>query len=61
LVCSCGDQGKSLLHIDPAADRPVTRAFQQLAKELVQQTTSLTIEKKHGLGSFELIWKEMTP
>lgn len=61
LVCSCGDQGQSLWTLDPNVQRPVTRAFQQLAHQLVQQVTALKIEKQRGLGSFELVWKEMAP
>jgi ATP-binding protein involved in chromosome partitioning len=61
LVCSCGDQGQSLWMLDPNVQRPVTRAFQQLAHQLVQQVAALKIEKQRGLGSFELVWKEMTP
>ncbi len=60
-LCACGDEGHSLLALDPEAKRPVTRAFQQLAKQLVQHVAALKAEKEQGLGSFELIWKEMTP
>lgn len=59
ILCSCGDEGRSLLALDPESKRPVTRAFQQLAKQLVQHAAALKVEKEQGLGSFELIWKEM--
>ena len=61
LLCSCGDQGQSLFALDPGAQRPITRAFQQLAQQLAQQVASLKIEKQQGLGLFELVWKEMAP
>ncbi len=59
ILCSCGDQGQSLFTLDPEIQRPVTRAFHQLAKQLILYVTLLEIERKKGLGSFELIWKEM--
>jgi ATP-binding protein involved in chromosome partitioning len=59
LLCNCGDQGKSIFSLDPHAERPVTRAFEQLAKQVVDHTASLQMERKRGLGPFELIWKEM--
>ncbi len=59
VLCNCGDQGQSIFSIDPLAERPVTRAFEQLAKQIVAHTASLQIERKRGLGPFELIWKEM--
>jgi ATP-binding protein involved in chromosome partitioning len=61
LVCSCGDQGESLWTRDRDAQRPVTRAFQQLAQQVAQQVTSLKAEKQQGLGAFELVWREMAP
>lgn len=60
IVCTCGDRGRSLFADDPQTQRPVTQAFQQLAKQLIQQVNLLKLEKKQGLGSFELVWKEMT-
>ncbi len=59
ILCSCADQGQSLLALDPDSQKPVTQAFHQLAKQFVQQVTSLKVEKQQGLGSFELVWKEM--
>jgi ATP-binding protein involved in chromosome partitioning len=61
LLCTCGDQGQSLLALDPAAQRPVTRAFQQLAQQFVRRVASLKVEKQQGLSSFELVWKEIVP
>lgn len=61
IICSCGDQGQSLFALDPDHLHPVTRAFQQLAKQLVQQISSLKIEREQVLSSFELVWKEMVP
>lgn len=61
VVCSCADEGQSLFAFDPQMQRPVTTAFQYLAKQLVDQVASLKIERQQGLGSFELIWKEMSP
>lgn len=58
VICSCGDQGQSLCMLDPKGELPVTRAFQQLANQLIQQVASLNEERAEGLGSFELIWKE---
>lgn len=58
-ICSCSDRGQSLFSADPEGKRPATQAFLRLAKELVEQTASLKTEKKAGLGSFELEWKEM--
>jgi ATP-binding protein involved in chromosome partitioning len=58
LICSCGDQGQSLFNLDPGAQRPATRVFQQLAKQLAEQVMSLKYEKQQGLGSFELVWRE---
>jgi ATP-binding protein involved in chromosome partitioning len=60
ILCSCGDEGQSLLVLDPEAKRPITRAFQQLAKQLVQHVAALKMEREQGLGAFELVWKEMT-
>jgi len=60
VVCSCGDQGQSIFVLDPKAERPVTRAFQGIANQLIQHAASLKAEREHGLGSFELIWKEMS-
>lgn len=59
IVCSCGDQGQSLFTLDSQARCPVTQAFQRLSNQLVEQVASLKIEKQQGLGSFELVWKEM--
>lgn len=61
IVCSCGDQGKSLLALDSEIQRPSTQAFQRFAKRLTEQVNVLKIEKEKGLGSFELIWKELSP
>lgn len=61
IVCSCGDRGDSLLTLDPQVQRPVTRAFQQVAKRLVEQVNGLKVEREQGLSSFELVWKEMSP
>lgn len=60
LVCECADQGRSLFDADKCCERPVTIAFQQLAKQLVAQTAALKAEGREGLGSFELVWKEMS-
>lgn len=59
LLCTCADRGESLLALDPDLQRPATRAFQQLARQLVQQELVLKTERKEGVGLFELIWKEM--
>lgn len=59
LLCACGDQGHSLLDGDPQAQQPVTRAFQQIAQQLVERVATLKDQKKQGMGSFELVWKEM--
>jgi ATP-binding protein involved in chromosome partitioning len=60
-LCSCADKGESLFAQDPHAQRPVTRAFEQLARQLSDHIKALKAEKKEGLGSFELVWKEMGP
>jgi ATP-binding protein involved in chromosome partitioning len=57
-LCSCGDLGQSLFKEDPSLERPVTRAFKELAHQVVIQM-NLPKEKK-GIGSFELVWKEMS-
>lgn len=59
LLCSSADQGQSLLALDPTLQRPATRAFQQLAQQLIKQVASLKEEKQLGVGAFELVWKEM--
>lgn len=59
IVCSCADKGQSLFTFDSNVQHPVTRAFQGLAEQVVTQVDSLKIERQQGLGSFELIWKEM--
>lgn len=61
LLCTCGDRGQSLFIADPEAQRPVTRAFISLANQLVEHVKVMQTEKMKGLGSFELIWKEMAP
>lgn len=61
LLCTCGDQGESLFSQDAHYQRPVTRAFRQLAQQVVEHLASFQAEQQQGLGSFELIWKEMTP
>jgi ATP-binding protein involved in chromosome partitioning len=60
LICSCGDQGQSLFAVDSEGQRPVTQAFLQIARQLVQQVATLKLEREQGLGSFELVWKEMS-
>lgn len=60
-LCTCGDKGESLLAKDPEAQRPVTQAFQHLARQLSDQIAALKAEKREGAGSFELVWKEMHP
>ena len=57
----CGDNGESLFAQDLRAQRPVTRAFQQFAQQLTDHIDALKEVRKEGLGSFELIWKEMGP
>lgn len=59
VVCSCGDRGNSLFACDPQAQRPVTQAFQQIAKRLIEQVEVLKVEREQGLSAFELVWKEM--
>jgi ATP-binding protein involved in chromosome partitioning len=59
-VCACGDQGQSLFALDLQSQRPITQAFQQLAKQLKDQVDVLKMEKEQGLGTFELVWKEMS-
>lgn len=59
LLCACGDQGQSLFKVDPEALRPVTRAFQRIAKQIVEQVHSFQSGCQKGIGEFELIWKEM--
>lgn len=58
-VCSCGDQGLSLWGVDPGARRPATRAFQEIANQLIKQIDMTKMERAEGLESFELVWKEM--
>lgn len=60
-LCTCGDHGDSLFAQDPEAQRPVTIAFQQLAKQLTGHIEVLKARQKEGIGSFELSWKEMKP
>jgi len=60
-LCTCGDQGESPFAQDPQALRPVTRAFQQIALHMTNQIEIIKAERKEGLGSFELVWKEMRP
>lgn len=56
-LCTCGDRGDSLFAEDPQAKKSITRAFQQLAKQVVEQIHLLKAIKKEGIGSFELTWK----
>lgn len=60
IVCSCSDEGQSLFALDSHVQRPVTKAFQSLAKQVVEQVASLKAEGEQGLNSFELVWKEIS-
>lgn len=60
IVCSCGDRGESLFSLDPKGERPITQAFQQIARQIVGQVNVLKAEGSEGLRSFELVWKEMS-
>lgn len=59
VVCSYGDKGRSLFTDNTLKERPVVKAFQNLAVKLVEHATVLKIEKERGLGTFEVIWREM--
>jgi ATP-binding protein involved in chromosome partitioning len=59
LICTCGDAGISLFGQDVQAERPATRAFQQLASQLIEQVEQLKVATLKGIGEFQLIWKEM--
>lgn len=61
IVCTCADEGRSLFqHFESQKTCPkVVEAFQTLAKQVALQAVSLNSEKQEGLGSFELLWKEM--
>lgn len=59
LVCSCGDQGKSLFEIDPDFEKLITKSFTQVAQEVVKQTEQLKKFNEEGLSDAELVWKEI--
>lgn len=59
VVCSLLDAGKSLFSADPNSLRPSTRAFENLAQKVQCHADSLKAEREQGVGSFELVWKEM--
>jgi len=59
IVCQCGDKGNSLFALDPNADRPITQAFHEIAKEVAAQVNGIKGEKEQGVHTFELVWKEM--
>lgn len=56
-LCQKGDQGQSIFHSDPTYQRPVTKAFRDLAQQVVTHVNGL--KDKGDLQSFELVWKEM--
>ncbi|MDP1880418.1 MAG: Mrp/NBP35 family ATP-binding protein [Parachlamydiaceae bacterium] len=58
-ICQCGDLGLSIFNENSQLKTTSACAFQNLAKELVTHVTQLESEQKRGIGSFELIWKEM--
>lgn len=60
VICSCGDRGESLFSLDPQKERPITQAFEQIAKNIVEQVQALKTERGEGMKGFELIWKEMS-
>lgn len=60
-IGTCGDCGESLYAHDSKGERLVTRTFEHLANRLVEEIQLLKAERKEGVGSFELVWKEMSP
>lgn len=59
LLCTCGDQGQSLFTIDYDFQRPITRAFRDIAEQLIKHVSCLQAENKKKLDTFEVVWKEM--
>lgn len=59
MICASGDNGKSLMDMDPENKHPVTAAFGSLAKQLIEQVSKIQIENEKGAGSFELHWTDI--
>lgn len=59
LICECTDQGISLFKKDLMHQKPATRAFDRLAREMVEHVMQIKAEADSCLNQFELIWKDM--
>lgn len=58
-LCQWADQGQSLFKQDPSCQKPISKAFLQLSKQVAFQVEELHKQKGNYLSHFELIWKEM--
>lgn len=58
LLCSAADKGKTIFEMDSTKQRSSTQAFISLAEQLSEQLLLLKIENQ-GIGTFEMLWKEM--
>lgn len=59
MICQSGDEGRSLFTLDPHIQRPVTKAFIQLAESLIRDLEILKEQEAQNIGSFELLWKDL--
>lgn len=57
--CQHSDSGQSLFRSDPAQQRTVTQAFNQLADQVLLHLNLLKEHQGQCLSHFEMIWKEM--
>lgn len=58
-LCQNGDEGKSLFASDPNCQKTVTKAFMQLAEQVVNNLEALKVANTGYVQNFELNWKEM--
>lgn len=58
-LCEIGDKGQSLFNVDSKHEKPVTKAFDAIADQLVSHVQAMKQAGQSCLQQFELIWKEM--
>jgi ATP-binding protein involved in chromosome partitioning len=61
VVGICGDKGESLFSVDPSLEKEVTKAFMQLAQQVIEHVQALQNQMNATLAHVDLIWKEMKP
>lgn len=64
-LCQCGDKGTSLFSLDPNAQKPVTKAFVELAKSIAEsvihagkQTLSIKAIQQKDAHAFTIVWND---